>query len=255
VECGDRALVASFVIRPSVFAIVGGHEVRTSLVQAVALLDHCSGTLVSPNLLLTSAHCLDGRVERASVGGRESAVAGCERHPAYLPGNPSHDIGYCRLKANLEGAVRIDEAFAPSTGAPVLLAGFGQSGPFSRERPTLRLVATSVVDVRPTWMDVGADGATACRGDSGGPMLVEREDGFHVVGIIQGGQSTICRGATQIVPLGPHMNWLRRALQDSSNDGVSAAAARTSIGVFLLGAVALAVARRWWRRLRTVNGH
>ncbi|MGO9834706.1 MAG: trypsin-like serine protease [Polyangiaceae bacterium] len=226
-----------------VLAIVGGHEAPSPVVAAVAQVGRCSATLVGPTVILTSAHCLDGPIDRVMMDRKDVAVTSCERHPAYQPGQAAHDIGYCRLATRVAGALPIDTAFELSPGESVSLAGFGASGPRAREKPTLRMVSTSIVRADEDHLEIGTTTATACRGDSGGPVLVERGGAFGVTGIIEGAQGVICGSPARAVPLHPQMDWLRAVLA-ADPDGRAKHGVLALALVVLAGACVLAVRRR-----------
>lgn len=197
-------------------AIVGGNAIASPVREAVVQVGHCSGTLVAADVVLTSAHCLDGPIDQIVVGERVARVVRCERHPAYQPGQPAHDIGYCRLAEALPGAIAVDDGPDPAIGTTVSLAGFGVSDPLSTQARTLRMITTSVAAVQPDRLDVGSATATACRGDSGGPMLIDRGDGLRVAGVIHGATGAICASATEVVPVSAHREWLSHALATSN---------------------------------------
>jgi len=165
--------------------------------------------LVRRDIVLTSAHCLAGPIDHVTIAGTATSVIKCERHPGYEPGRPAHDIGYCvlgDLPAVATLAMGLD--WRPIVGAPVTLAGFGQSSALAREPPTLRMVDTTVVGIGDGFLASGSPTATACRGDSGGPMLVNRDGALYVVGIIEGATAAICGSPTQVVPTGLDRDWL-----------------------------------------------
>jgi hypothetical protein len=226
-----------------VLAIVGGHDAPSPLVAAVAQVGHCSATVVGPTVVLTSAHCLDGPVDHVMVNGNEVAVAACERHPAYRPGEIAHDVGYCRLATKVGGALPLDTVFDLAQGESVTLAGFGASAPAAREKPALRMVSTSIVRADADHLEVGTATATACRGDSGGPVLVERGGAYGVTGIIEGAQGVICGSPARAVPLHPQMDWLRAVLAAAPDDRAGHGALALLL-VLLAGACMLAVRRR-----------
>ncbi len=226
-----------------VLAIVGGHDAPSSVVAAVARVGHCSGTVVGPTVVLTSAHCLEGTVDRAIVNGKEIAVAACERHPAYRPGEVAHDVGYCRLAAGVAGALPLDTAFELVRGESVSLAGFGATAPVTQEKPALRVVSTSIARASGDHIDVGTATATACRGDSGGPVLVARGGAYGVIGIIEGAQGVICGSPAVVVPLRPQMDWLRAALAAAPDNRARHVGLALAL-VLLAGACVVAVRRR-----------
>jgi secreted trypsin-like serine protease len=224
-------------------AIVGGSEIASPVREAVVQVGHCSGTLVAADVVLTSAHCLDGPIDEIAIGARAARVVRCARHPAYQAGQPAHDIGYCRLAEAMPGAVAIDDGPEPAVGATVSLAGFGVSDPLSRQARTLRMITTSVAAVGQGKLDVGSATATACRGDSGGPMLIDRGDGLRVAGVIHGAAGAICASATEVVSVRAERDWLSHELARPSPLRIVAAA------LLVCAALVAAVWRRRPRRL------
>lgn len=236
-------------------AIAGPSGLDPELARAVVQLDHCSGTLIAADGVLTSAHCLNGPIDHVVIAGKVVRTAKCEQHGAYRPGLPAHDIGYCRLAEASSGALPIDDGPAPEIGTSVSLAGFGLSSAMSRDKPSLRAIATSVVGAQQGWMEVGSATATACRGDSGGPMLVERDGRFRVAGVIHGGRGEICASPTEVVPVSANRDWL---LERIGAQRIGAQSKGSAHGFWhgvraLMGAVlvsALVAASVWWRRAR-----
>jgi secreted trypsin-like serine protease len=233
-----------------VLAIVGGHDAPSPIAAAVGQLGHCSATLVRPTLVLTSAHCLDGPVDRVTINGSDVAVTACERHPAYQPGQVAHDLGYCRLATSVTGALPVDAAHRHGPGETVSIAGFGASAAMAREKPALRIASTSVVRADDNHFDIGTATVTACRGDSGGPVLVERGAAFGVTGIIEGTQGVICGSVSRAVPLEPQMDWLRAALADKPEHSARPTALALALVVVVIAAVGLLAVPRWRRATR-----
>jgi secreted trypsin-like serine protease len=194
-------------------------------------------------MVLTSGHCLDVPVDHVSIHGSDVAVTKCERHPGYQPGQVAHDVGYCRLATSVGGALPIDTASDHAPGEAVDLAGFGGTSAMAHETPTLRMVSTSIVGVSEDHLDVGTAKATACRGDSGGPVLAERGGVLGVAGVIEGTQGVICGSAARAVPLRAQMDWLREPL-GSHSDRHAGQASITLVAVVFAVAVALAI-RKW----------
>jgi len=121
----------------------------------------------------------------------------------------------------------------------------------SRDKPVLRRISTLVVGAREGSMNVGSATATACRGDSGGPMLVERGGGFRVAGVIHGAQGAICASPTEVVPVSPHRDWL---LGIAGASRASPAGLRLGVRILLsvLLVSAVVVASRRWRRAQDI---
>jgi secreted trypsin-like serine protease len=130
----------------------------------------------------------------------------------------------------------------------VSLAGFGVSDAFSRAKRALRTVKTSVVDAHEGRLDVGSATGTACHGDSGGPMLIDRGEGLRVAGVIHGAKAAICASPTEVVPVDTHRDWLAQAqayAHASSSSSSAGLRRRTAfvLGPLLASSVLFALAR------------
>jgi secreted trypsin-like serine protease len=233
-------------------AIVGGTPPRGTSLDAVVQVGDCSGVLVTADAVLTSAHCLEGRPTEVLTAHGSAKIASCRRHDGYQPMRREHDIGLCRLSEPLTlSPLALDDGPDLPSGAPVSLAGFGLPEALSRDPPRLRVVQTSVVAAVPEGYDVGTAQATACRGDSGGPLLVARGAGLRVAGLVHGPAGAICASATEVVATGAHRAWLDEALMNEGRPPPSPAVYRVgAVGVALALALALALVASM-RRSRT----
>ena len=195
--------------------IVGGHSVPPPASVAVVRVGNCSGVLVQPSIVLSSGHCLQGHVDQVVVGGQAIPVAGCQTYPGYQSPVSDHDIGFCRLATPAQVAgIAVDAGPALTVGAAVTLAGFGLQHAFALGTGVLQFVNTRVARVGVDSTEVGDHDHTACRGDSGGPVLLNRHGNLFVAGIIHGGSGAICASPTLAVPILPHLAWLLKASTD-----------------------------------------
>jgi hypothetical protein len=166
--------------------------------QEVSLL--CTGTVVSPRVVLTAAHCLDvfgedGQYEiflgsrLGSGDGRFALVTSALRHPAYDPVTHEHDLALLRL------AVPVDVTpvplpsglLAPAVGQPLRVVGFG----------TTVVGELAIGEKRSGWMSISEATATAvssapapgmsCTGDSGGPVFVTAGGSEQLLGVSASG--------------------------------------------------------------------
>lgn len=240
-ETRDRGLA---VTPPRLYAIVGGHT-ESPWLSAIAALGGCSGTLVTSDGILTSAHCLAGPIGRATINGHDMRLQECRLHPAFVPGQAAHDLGYCRLAERASVApIPLDDGAPLTIGTAVSLAGRGSTGAFVRDGVRPRVVETSVVRVAAGTVDVGTDSATACRGDSGGPVVVYRAEGVRVAAIIQGASGAICASAARAATVADDRLWLQRELGTKGPWRLS-----SGVCIALTSALAaLYVSRRHWRR-------
>jgi len=216
----------------------------------------CSGALVAQDLVLTAAHCLMDRVSYRVVGvdrgfRRQSVrVAAIAVHPTFVPGTtprtqPGVDLALLKLERPL------GSDFAPfdprqaggiAEGEMVTVAGFGVSSErLKNSARTLRqvqLLAVGTVEVA-NRVVIATDrarlaetvGAGACRGDSGGPVLVATPGGYRLSGIVSWSSGALrangpnaCGGLTAVTSLQDHMGWIRQATR--SLDGMASAWAR-----------------------------
>ncbi|HEX2057152.1 MAG TPA: trypsin-like serine protease [Actinomycetota bacterium] len=160
---------------------------------------YCSGTLISPTIFLTAAHCADDgdrvRVtfDTAYVDGDKVYTGTFEADPAYNQAqSDTHDIAVVVLDKAVKG---ITPARLPSAGSLSSLSGsqtfvsvgYGAyevtNGPGGHDYlyNDVRMKATGTLNsINPTWLRISMnpskdDGGT-CYGDSGGPNFLGTTD-------------------------------------------------------------------------------
>lgn len=165
-----------------------------SLWSAVVWLEQgCTGTLVSPFVILYASHC-GTSYSRAFIGqapggkGRYVELKFCVQHPDGGPGT-GLDVAYCVLSERVTAIhplrLATQEEFDRfvKQRTTLTLVGFGRVGP----KPHKRVLVGKVEQIR-TELHVDAGGLAPCGGDSGGPALVRIGPGqapsdWRVIGI------------------------------------------------------------------------
>jgi hypothetical protein len=150
----------------------------------------CTGVAVSPKLLITAAHCLDGEIKNVRVFTQDVydptqpsiATAGFEIHPGYRPIESQfhHDIARLKLKEPLPSNINIYPIFkGAAIKGKLLRFGFGARGP-----QNIRTVVTPTLrKINFTDSDLELDDMFSYSGDSGGPIFVQNGDDIQIVAI------------------------------------------------------------------------
>ncbi len=219
--------------------IYGGIKTaRNEWINTVALTDKsgifCSGTALTPHLVLTAAHCLDGvKLKKLKVyvgeGASDGGVQG--QYPAerigQAPGydvedeGTDHDLGYVVVKDPLDlpesayvpvAAAKDEISSLVAVNQPTEIVGFGLRE--NKEFGHKYHAKTRITSVDDTVVTIGGKGIDACNGDSGGPAFGRLKDGgIRLFGVASNGEDCGMGGAWSLVH--PDICWL---MEDSGVD-------------------------------------
>ena len=179
---------------PSVVAIIG----------AKGPLD-CSGTLVSPYLVLTAGHCTTADVVQGGsvvIGSSLASpaatvpIARAVPHPQFDPGSLTNDVGLLVLASAASPAPAALGASAPTVGGAVEIVGWGVASADASIDGKKRQGTTTITTVAATTFAVSAAPSQPCSGDSGGPAFSSAGGSASVVGVTSHGDVGCVQGAT-----------------------------------------------------------
>lgn len=167
---------------------------------------HCSGTAITPRVVITAGHCVGASLGSTYVYLGEGAIFGLVKgqykasrikaSPLYGQGSSQdNDIAYILLEKPLDlpasayipvlvDSEEIEELL--SIGAKAQLVGFGnrEDGGTGRKYEA----ETFVTKVGPNEVSIGGDGIDSCQGDSGGPVYGQLQNGdWRVYGVTSRG--------------------------------------------------------------------
>lgn len=243
------------VLNASSNGIVNGQEVKAGEEAAVSTVglylkiqmqtpfgpyetfSTCTGTLISENIVLTAAHCMEGVTAGAVVFGTdfsstdESMVRGIVDamvHPEYMPVEPGNGDWNDISLVEFEGTIPAGYAPAPvlkdvsklTSGLPVIFAGFGITSPAGGEsqdpddsgvlRQADTVLTSATYEGNELLFNLTSDGVSTCQGDSGGPAYAKVDGKLTVIGVTSRGENARCDGVSISTNVAEHADFIEK---------------------------------------------
>jgi MYXO-CTERM domain-containing protein len=226
------AATASLVAPTEPVDVVGGVPTEPGEFESVVALhvdgELCTGTLVTPTIVLTAAHCIDGTADVSVEAGLMVDFLGSVPavrtgvHPDYCRTCSSQDrdlfdYAFVEVPAGALGVTELAEPIVDQDvwdatigpGGAVTVVGYGldEHGGLGRKRKVVTWITAQTHSGQE--FRAGGDFRDSCDGDSGGPAFVQLPDGrWRQAGIVSRG-SKVCGSFGIYATPYPALAWLQ----------------------------------------------
>ena len=183
----------------------------------------CTGTLISTNVVVTAAHCVEASSTTPEVffgsdvtlPGQARAVSCVRRHPTFDRSTLANDLAIVVLDepatiapATL-GTSALDSTF---TGTSLRIVGFGRGQGSGAIAGSKMQGTTLVTAVFPSSFTARPGPAQACEGDSGGPAFLLVDGQERLVGVTSAGDAA-CEVSASYTRIDPYVPFIQRYVE------------------------------------------
>lgn len=214
--------------RPSTEAAVVALVERQPVCGEAEPLVVCTATFVAPDVLLTAAHCVVDRAPSSlatSAEGESIPVRSAQVHPSFDRVLHHHDLALLHLaRASVVAPLPLADA-PPEPDTLVRVVGFGQITSDATRSEGRHEGTSRVARVDVLTLELAPEPSNTCRGDSGGPTLVDDTSGTRVVGVTSFGDA-VCETVGVAARVDVDLAWIRDAIEARPEASGTASRAR-----------------------------